>query len=80
MAPCRTWTHDKPQHSTVGLMRPPLLDVNELADYLSLTPQAVRHMVYRRQIPFIRLGSKRLRFDLAEIDAWLAHQRVEVAG
>lgn len=61
-------------------MRPPLLDVNELADYLSLTPRAVRYMVDRRQIPFIRLGSKRLRFDLAEIDAWLADQRVEVAG
>lgn len=61
-------------------MRPPLLDINELADYLSVTPKAVRHMVYRRQIPFLRLGPKRVRFDLAEIDAWLADQRVEVAG
>ncbi len=61
-------------------MTPKLLDVNELAEYLSLTPQAVRHMVYRRQVPFIRVGPRRLRFDPAEIDAWLEAQRVQVAG
>jgi len=59
---------------------PRLLTVEQVADYLSMTPAAVRHMVYRRQLPFIRLGAKRIRFDVAEIDAWLARQRVAAVG
>jgi excisionase family DNA binding protein len=59
---------------------PALLDVPQLAERLSVSEQAVRHMVYRRQIPFIRLGPRRLRFDPAAIDAWLKEQRVEVAS
>ena len=57
-----------------------LLTVEQLAERLSVTDKAIRHMVYRRQIPFIRLGSKRLRFDPDAIDAWLEDQRVEVAS
>jgi excisionase family DNA binding protein len=57
-----------------------LLTVEQLAARLSVTESAIRHMVYRRQIPFLRLGSKRLRFDPAAIDAWLEDQRVEVAS
>ena len=60
--------------------RPTLLDVPQLAERLSITESAVRHMVYRRQIPFIRLGPRRLRFDPAAIDAWLEEQAVEVAS
>jgi excisionase family DNA binding protein len=59
---------------------PRLLTVDEVADYLSMTPTAVRHMVYRRQLPFVRLGPKRLRFDVVEINAWLEDQRVPAAG
>ena len=61
-------------------MKPALMNVDELAEYLGVSPQAVRHMVYRRQIPFIRLGAKRLRFDLAEINAWIDAQRVGAAS
>jgi len=59
---------------------PTLLTVEQLATRLSVTQSAIRHMVYRRQVPFIRVGPRRLRFDPAEIDAWLAAQRVQVAG
>jgi excisionase family DNA binding protein len=57
-----------------------LLTVDELAAYLGLTRPALRQMIHRRQIPFIRLGERRIRFDLTDIDAWLAEQRVEAVG
>jgi excisionase family DNA binding protein len=61
-------------------LSPRLLTVDEVAEYLGLSSQSVRHMVYRRQLPFIRLGAKRIRFDVAEIDAWISSQRVAAVG
>jgi excisionase family DNA binding protein len=37
---------------------------------------AIRQLVHRRQIPFTRIGPKSLRFDVKELDAWMAKQRV----
>ena len=54
-----------------------LLTVDELATYLGLSRPALRQMIHRRQIPFIRLGERRIRFNLGDIDAWLNDQRVE---
>lgn len=45
------------------------LDVQGVADYLCATPDAVRGMVKRRQIPCHRTPTGRLLFDTAEIDA-----------
>lgn len=59
---------------------PKLLTVDEVAELLNVAPTAVRHMVNRRQIPFIRIGERRLRFDQDAIVAWVQAQRVEVAG
>jgi excisionase family DNA binding protein len=61
------------------LMDRPLLTVDELAEFLSTTPQSIRHMIHRRQIPFIRLGERRVRFDPDQIAAWVDEQRVDVA-
>jgi excisionase family DNA binding protein len=60
-------------------MDQPLLTVEELAELLSTSAQSIRHMVHRRQIPFIRLGARRVRFDQTEIRAWVDAQRVDVA-
>lgn len=59
---------------------PKLLTVAEVAELLGMTEGAVRNLVYRRQIPHLRVGGRRVRFDAAEIADWLAAQRVEVAG
>jgi excisionase family DNA binding protein len=56
-----------------------LLTVDELAAWLSTTPYSIRQRVQRRQIPFIRLGARSIRFDPAAINAWLDGQRVDVA-
>jgi excisionase family DNA binding protein len=46
------------------------LDVQQCAEYLSLTVSAVYNLVHRRKIPFSRLNT-RLRFDRIELDRWL---------
>lgn len=59
---------------------PALMTVDEVATYLGMTPAAVRQMVYRRQLPFVRLGTRRLRFEVDAINAWLDDQRVEACS
>ena len=59
---------------------PKLLTAPEVAEMLGMSEGAVRHLVYRRQIPHVKLGPKTLRFDPIEIADWLADRRVEVAG
>lgn len=61
------------------MQTPKLLTVDEVAELLSVSTNSVRQMVHRRQIPFIRIGSKRLRFDQDTIVNWIEDQRVEVA-
>lgn len=45
------------------------LNSNQAANYLGISPNAIRIMVYRKQIPFYKFG-KRLRFlkkDLTKV-------------
>ena len=46
-------------------------ELSEAASYLGKTPKALRKLVERRAVPFRRAG-KRLVFDLAELDRWVA--------
>jgi len=55
-----------------------LLDVNEVAVRLSVTPRFIRRLVDERRIPFCKLG-KFVRFDQAEIAAWVDDQRISVS-
>ncbi len=52
-----------------------LVDLPTLAEYLGVTERHIRRLVAERRIPFYKWGHF-LRFDLAEIDAWLATHRV----
>lgn len=54
------------------------LDVAGAAAYLSLTENAVRHMVKRHDIPFHKVG-KRVRFDIQDLDLWMRRQRIEAS-
>lgn len=54
-----------------------LLDVGEVAVRLSVSPRFVRRLVAERRIPFCKLG-KFVRFDAAEIAAWVDDRRVTV--
>ncbi|MFA5975955.1 MAG: helix-turn-helix domain-containing protein [Elusimicrobiota bacterium] len=45
-----------------------LLTVKEAAVYLALSPITLYHLVYRREIPFVKLRAKALRFDKQDLD------------
>lgn len=50
------------------------LNVERAADYLSTTPEAIRGLVKRRQLPVHRTPSGRLLFDVVELDAWVRNE------
>jgi hypothetical protein len=47
------------------------LDVPRAADHAALTPDAIRALVKRGQIPFHRTENGRLRFSPTELDRWV---------
>jgi hypothetical protein len=47
------------------------------AVYLDTTPRHLRALRAKRQIPFIRVGEKLVRYDLDVIDTWVDDHRVE---
>ena len=54
---------------------PNLLTMDQLADRLGITRRHVRRLVTERRVPFLRVG-RFIRFDPAEIIAWLDRARV----
>lgn len=47
-----------------------LLDSKQAATYLGTTERHLRDLVYRREIPFTKVGRK-LRFDRVRLDRWI---------
>lgn len=52
-----------------------VVTVAQAAEYLAMSEAAIRQMVHRREIPFIKVGT-RLRFDLYAIDLWIDRQSI----
>jgi excisionase family DNA binding protein len=50
--------------------RASLLDIDAVAVQLAVTPRHVRRLVAERRIPYLKVG-RFIRFDPAEVDAWL---------
>ncbi len=55
--------------------RLPMMDLPAVAERLGVNQRHVRRLVAERRIPFLKWGHL-LRFDPAEIDAWLTTARV----
>jgi excisionase family DNA binding protein len=53
-----------------------LLDIRDAAERLACSERFVSRLVQERRIPFIRLGGTRIRFLAADLDQWIADQRV----
>jgi excisionase family DNA binding protein len=53
-----------------------LMNIEQLADRLSLSVAGVRKMIKRRVIPVIKLGYKCMRFRWADVDAALSRVTV----
>jgi excisionase family DNA binding protein len=45
-----------------------LFTVKEAAEYLALSPITLYHWVHRRQIPFVKLKARAVRFDRQDLD------------
>jgi excisionase family DNA binding protein len=54
---------------------PHLLSIDELAEHLGVTVRHVRRLVAERRVPYLKVG-RLVRFDPAEITAWLNGRRV----
>jgi excisionase family DNA binding protein len=48
-----------------------LMTVAEAADYLNLTPKALRRRVERGAVPVTRLGPRTIRFHQFTLDVWM---------
>ena len=58
----------------------PLLDTEEAARYLRMSPAWLRGSLLTKRIPHRRVGRKTLLFIPAELDRWLKRQtRIETA-
>ena len=58
-----------------GVERDALVDINVVAARLAVQVRHVRRLVHERRIPYVKWGHL-LRFDPADIDAWLEAARV----
>lgn len=56
--------------------RQELLDIESAAQHLSVSPRFVRRLVAQRRVPYLKIG-KFVRFEVADLDAWLQSCRVE---
>jgi excisionase family DNA binding protein len=63
--------------ATVKYDTRPLLDIQSAANRLGCSERFVRRLVQERRIPFVKLGGTRVRFMDADLDKWVASQRVE---
>lgn len=54
---------------------PHLVDIKVLADHLGVAPRHVRRLVAEKRIPYVKWGHL-VRFDPAEVAAWLKTARV----
>ena len=63
--------------TTLKYVNGPLLDIRGAADRLGCSERFVRRLVQERRIPFVKLAGTRVRFLDADLDKWVAGQRVE---
>jgi excisionase family DNA binding protein len=55
-------------------MEKKLINVKDLAMYLSLPKSSIYALVQKKEIPFKRIGEKSIRFDLSDINKWIEEQ------
>jgi len=55
-----------------------LLNVDQAAAFLNLSPNTIRKYVLQRLIPFVKIGAA-VRFEQSAIDQFIASHRVEGA-
>lgn len=54
---------------------PNLLTIEEAADRLSVTPRNIRHQIYLRRLPIVKVG-RLVRIDERDLEAFIETNRV----
>ena len=55
-----------------------LIGPREFCARFDFRPGTLYSLIHRKQVPHIRLGPRTVRFDVAEIEQWLAERTVPV--
>jgi excisionase family DNA binding protein len=53
---------------------PKLLCINEASVYLNLRVSKLRAMIFKREIPLVKIG-RLIRFEKSQLDQWLKQHR-----
>ncbi len=56
-----------------------LMDIDDVAERLSVSPRFVRRLVEERRITFLKIG-RHVRFDRSDVERWIESQRVVQAN
>ncbi len=59
-----------------GRSVPGLLDINQAAERLNVSPRFIRRLIEQRRIDHLKIG-KFIRFEPADLEVWIEHHRVE---
>ena len=52
-----------------------LWSVARLAEYLAVPTPTIRDWVYKRKIPFVKVGDRLIRFQPSDIHKWLSERK-----
>src|SRR5579862_6683883 len=55
---------------TPNVIQPALLDVKQAGAYIGRTPQAVKQMIFRKDLPVVRTG-RRVHIRKVDLDRWI---------
>jgi excisionase family DNA binding protein len=64
----------KPVRRATGGIEPRLMTVPQAAFYIARTEQAVRHLIFNRDLPVIRAG-RNVRLDRRDLDSYIENNR-----
>ena len=56
-----------------------LMDIDDVAERLAVSPRFVRRLVEERRITFLKIG-RHVRFDRSDVEHWIESQRVVQAN
>jgi excisionase family DNA binding protein len=67
----------EPQATTTRATQ--LVNVNEAAQFLAVSPSTLYGWVWQRRIPFVKVG-RAVRFDMADLQRFVTQNRIEARG
>ena len=62
------------QHAAISRLEPRLLTAAQAGEYIGRSEQAVRHLIFQRDIPAVRNG-RCVRIDRKDLDAWIENNK-----